>query len=46
MWEKLLLKVRKVEEKYGDSLNAPASDEQAEILRKQLKKIISYQNSI
>lgn len=38
MWEKLLLKVRKVEEKYGDSLSAPASDEQAEILKKTVKE--------
>lgn len=34
MWNEQLLEIRKVEEKYGDSLNAPASKEQIESLKK------------
>ena len=38
MLEKLLLDIRKVEEKYGDTLNNPASNEQIEILKKTVKE--------
>ncbi len=38
MWEKLLSDIRKVEEKYGDSLNTPASNEQIELLKKIVKE--------
>jgi len=34
MWEKLLSDIKKIEEKYGDTLNAPASDRQIEALKK------------
>jgi hypothetical protein len=34
MWEKLLSDIKKIEEKYGDTLNAPASDQQIEALKK------------
>lgn len=38
MWEKLLSDIRKIEEKYGDTLNAPASNEQIEVLKKTVKE--------
>lgn len=38
MWKKLLSDIRKIEEKYGDSLNTPASNEQIEILTKTVKE--------
>lgn len=34
MWEELLSDIKKIEEKYGDSLNAPASNEQIETFKK------------
>jgi hypothetical protein len=42
MWEILLSEVRKVEEKYGGSLNAPASNEQVEILTKKVKEKFNH----
>lgn len=38
MWEKLLSDIRKVEGKYGDTLNTPASNEQIELLKKIVKE--------
>lgn len=38
MWNEQLSQIRKVEEKYGDSLNAPASKEQIESLKKSAKE--------
>ncbi len=37
MWEKLLSDIRKIEEKYGDTLNAPALSEQIEVFKKIVK---------
>lgn len=33
MWQTLLLEIRKIEQKYGDSLNNPASNEEVETLK-------------
>lgn len=38
MWEKFLSDIIKIEEKYGDTLNAPASDEQLEVLKRTVKE--------
>lgn len=38
MWEKLLIDIAKIEEKYGDTLNAPASNEQIVALMKTVKE--------
>lgn len=38
MWEKLISDIRKIEEKYGDTINSPASSEQIEILIKAVKE--------
>ncbi|MBC2580549.1 YrhA family protein [Clostridium sp. DJ247] len=42
MWEKLLSDIRKVEEKYGDTLNTPVSNEQIEILKKTVKEKFNH----
>lgn len=42
MWEKLLSDIRKVEEKYGDTLNTPASNEQIELLKKIVKEKFNH----
>ena len=34
MWQELLSDIQKIEEKYGDSLNASASNEQIETFKK------------
>lgn len=38
MWEKLISDIRKIEEKYGDTINSPASSQQIEILIKVVKE--------
>lgn len=42
MWEELLLSIRKIEEKYGDTLNIPASSEQIEIFEKTVKEKFNH----
>jgi hypothetical protein len=34
MWEKFISDIRTIEEKYGDTLNAPATDDQIEVLKR------------
>jgi hypothetical protein len=42
MWKELLLDIRKVEEKYGDTLNNPASSEQIELLKRTAKEKFNH----
>jgi hypothetical protein len=42
MWKELLSDIRKIEEKYGDTLNIPASNEQIEILKKIVKEKFNH----
>lgn len=42
MWGKLLADIRRIEEKYGDTLNTPASNKQIEILIKTVKEKFNY----
>lgn len=42
MWEKLLSDIKKIEEKYGDSLNAPASDKQIEFFKKTANEMLNH----
>ncbi|GMA98784.1 YrhA family protein [Pelosinus sp. IPA-1] len=42
MWNEQLSQIRKVEEKYGDSLNVPASNEQIEFLKKSVKERLNH----
>ena len=42
MWNEHLSQIRKVEEKYGDSLNAPASNAQIESLKKSVKEKFNH----
>lgn len=42
MWKELLSDIRKIEEKYGDTLNTPASNEQIEILKNTVKEKFNH----
>jgi hypothetical protein len=42
MWEKLLSDIRKIEQKYGDSLNNPASNEQVEVFKNAVREKFKY----
>jgi hypothetical protein len=42
MWRNLLLEVRKIEEKYGGSLNKPALREQVDVFEKAVQKKFNY----
>ncbi|MBB6716536.1 YrhA family protein [Clostridium gasigenes] len=42
MWKELLADIRKAEERYGDNLNIPASNEQIEIFKKTVKENFNH----
>jgi len=42
MWRELLLDIKKVEEKYGETLNIPATNEQIDCLKKVAKEKFNH----